>query len=177
MKMCCLFSGLFWGIFLILIGLTIITKVLFNISIPLFRIGFALLLIYFGIKVLTGRPICSKGKNAVWFSDSKIENTGSSDKYDIVFGKGIIDLSGVSLTGGTVKKEINTVFAAGIVKINPQLPTRITLNSAFAGAKMPDGNLTSFGKYTYQSPNYKEGENHLEIAANVVFASLEIISK
>lgn len=177
MKMCCLFSGLFWGVFLILIGLTIILKVLFNIGIPLFRIGFALLLIYFGIKILTGGPICSKGKNAVWFSESKIENTSSSDKYDIVFGKGVIDLSNVSLTSGTIKKEINTVFSAGVIKINPQLPTKIMVNSAFAGAKMPDGNVTSFGKYTYQSPNYKEGENHLEIAANVVFASLEIINK
>lgn len=64
-----------------------------------------------------------------------------------------------------------------MIKINPQLPTKIVVNSAFSEAKMPDGNIVSFGKYTYKSPNFKEEENHLFIQANVVFAGLEGVTK
>lgn len=177
MKMGCLFSGVFWGVLLILLGASILVKVLFNITIPILRIAFALLLVYLGIKILTGGPLFRKGKCSVWFGESKIEATSSSEKYDIVFGKGVIDLSKISLTGGSIKAEINTVFGAGIVKINPELPTQIIVNSAFSGAKMPDGNVISFGKYTYKSANFKPEENHLFIEANVVFGGLEVVTK
>ncbi len=171
MKMGCLFSATFWGILLIILGIMILFKVF------VFRILLSLLLIYAGIKVLTGGPIFKKGKNTILFSDSKIEATSSSEKYNILFGKGLIDFSNVSLTNANVKTEINTIFAAGILKINPELPTKIVVSSAFAGAKMPDGNVVSFGEYTYKSPNFKPEENYLEIKANVVFGGLEIVSK
>ena len=48
------FSEVFWGIFLIIIGLIIVVKVVFGINIPLMRIILALLLIYIGVSYLTG---------------------------------------------------------------------------------------------------------------------------
>jgi predicted membrane protein len=47
--------SLFWGLVLILIGLSLIIKIVFNIDFPIFKILFAFLFIYIGIKVLVGR--------------------------------------------------------------------------------------------------------------------------
>ena len=48
--MCFLFGGVFWGIVLVLLGLSIIVRIVFNIHFPFFRILFALIIIYFGLK-------------------------------------------------------------------------------------------------------------------------------
>lgn len=176
MKMGCLFcSGMFWGVLLILLGISIILKVLFNITIPIFRIAFALLLIYLGVKILTGGFGIERKKNTVLFNDSKIEYTESSDEYNVLFGKGVVNLSNVSLEKKTVEVKVNTVFAEGTIRINPALPTKILVNSAFAGARMPDGNVISFGNYTYKTKSFKENENYLKIEANVVFGSLKVV--
>lgn len=177
MKMGCLFcSGMFWGVLLILLGISMILKVLFNITIPIFRIAFALLLIYLGVKILLGHSI-ERRKNTVFFNDSKIEYTESSDEYNVLFGKGVIDLSNVSLEKKIVEVKVNTVFAEGTIKINPALPTKILVNSAFAGARMPDGNVISFGNYTYKTKSFKENENYLKIETNVVFGSLKVVEQ
>lgn len=172
---CFFFSGVFWGVLLILLGVSLLLKILFNISIPIFRIAFALLLIYLGIKILLGGHGIEKRKNTVLFNDARIEYSDAFDEYNVVFGKGVIDLSNISLGNRTIEVKVNTVFGEGAIKINPTLPTEILVNSAFAGARMPDGNTISFGNYTYKSKNFKEGENHLKITSNVVFGSLKII--
>ncbi len=178
MKMGCLFcSGMFWGVLLILLGISIILKILFNITIPVFRIAFALLLIYLGVKILTGGFGIGRKKNTVLFNDSKIEYTESSDEYNVLFGKGVVNLSTVSLEKKTVEVKVNTVFAEGTIKINPALPTKILVNSAFAGARMPDGNVISFGNYTYKTKSFKENENYLKIETNVVFGSLKVVEQ
>lgn len=45
-------SKLFWGAIVVLAGLVIIANAVFNINIPIFRVFFALLLIYWGVKML-----------------------------------------------------------------------------------------------------------------------------
>jgi hypothetical protein len=167
---CFLFSGAFWGILLILLGALIIIKVLFNINIPVFRIGFALLLIYFGIRMLAGG---FDRRQAVF--GEEVCRAEESGRYSVLFGKGEVDLSGVSVSSGTVRKEISTVFGISLVKINADIPVKIIVNAAFDGARMPDGNAVSFGTYTYTSGNYRESDNGLIVQANVVFGGLDVI--
>ncbi len=49
-------SGLFWGFILVLLGLSIIVRILFNIDVPVFKVVFGLILIYLGFQVLFGSP-------------------------------------------------------------------------------------------------------------------------
>lgn len=177
MKMgCFLFSGFFWGIVLILLGLSLIIKVIFNINLPIFRIGFAVLIIYVGIKILVGGRLCCFDNNFPVFNDTSVELKDlKNNEYNVIFGKGVIDLSKASIQDKKIDIKINTVFGEGIVKINPELPIKIFVNSAFAEARMPDGNRISFGNYTYTSKTFKEDAKHLKINASVVFGSLKII--
>jgi len=176
MKMgCCgFFSGFFWGVLILLFGLSIILKTVFNVNIPLVRIFFAIILIYLGIKMLTGN--CWSKPNWRVFSKTEISSTESIQKeYSVVFGSANIDLSGIAINKDSVSTEINVVFGSAILKVNPAVPTKIILNSAFAGAKTPDGNTTAMGKYVYTTPSYKEGTPCLLIEADAVFSSLDIV--
>jgi len=174
MKMgCCgFFGGFFWGLLILLLGLSIILRAVFNLNIPLVRIFIAIILIYFGIRMLMG----GGWNRPAWvFSKTNISSTETVQKeYSVVFGSANIDLSGVAIDKDSVKSEINVVFGSAVVKVNPNVPTKIILNSAFAGAKTPDGNTTAMGKYIYKTPSYKEDSPCLLIEADAVFSALEI---
>jgi len=177
MKMGFIFSGVFWGLLLVLLGIIVIINVVFGIKIPIFRIFLGLLLIYWGLRLLTGISFCHKSRNAALFEEKKIESVSPSDKYDIVFGKRVIDLSNVVLNDEIFKVEVNTVFGSSIVKINPQVPTKIVAESFFGSATLPDGNSVTFGEYTYKSDSLKDNKNYLLINIAVIFGSTHIITK
>lgn len=177
MRMGFIFTGIFWGVVLILVGLAVIINVVFGIKIPIFRTIFALFLIYLGIQMLTGLSFWNKSKKSVVFEEKTIEVTIASDKYDVVFGKGEIDLTGIELKDQSVRVEINTVFGGSVVKINPAIPTKIIASSVFGGTHLPDDNMVAFGQYTYKTENFKEAEKHLLIRATVAFGGMEFIIK
>ncbi len=169
-----LISGVFWGAVLILIGLTVIINVVFGIKIPLFRIIFALVLIYLGIRLLTGVSFWRSTPKSAVFEEKRIE-AGAEDKYEVVFGKGEIDLSGIQAVDKDVKLEINTIFGSSVVKIDPRQPIKVKVASAFAGARMPDGNTIAFGEYTYRSEGLKNSEHAILVDATVLFGGIEVL--
>jgi predicted membrane protein len=177
MKMNFLFTGVFWGVVLILIGLGVIINVVFGVKIPIFRTIFALFLIYLGIQMLTGTSWHKRSEKVVMFEEKKIETITKSDKYDVIFGKGEIDLTGIKPDSQNIGVEINTVFGGSVVKINPAVPTKMIVSSAFGGAHLPDGNVVAFGQYTYKTESYRENEKHLLIRATVVFGGMEFLSR
>ena len=177
MKMGFVFSGVFWGVILILLGVSIVLNVVFGVKIPLFRIVFALVLIYLGIRMLTGLPFWRKTPNAAVFEDKRIEAAGASDRYDVVFGKGVIDLTKLEVKDRPVKIEATTAFGSSVIIIDPAVSAKIKVTSAFAGARMPDGNVIVFGEYTYKTPGLKNAANYVLLEATVVFGGMEIVEK
>jgi predicted membrane protein len=175
--MCFLFSGGFWGIVLVLFGLSIIVKVAFNIHFPFFRILVALIIIYFGLRVLMGGTCIRTHRNTVLFNESHVTATDAKNDYNILFGKGTIDLTSPELAAKSSRVRVNTVFGSGTIKINPDVPTLIEINSAFAGSRLPDGNAIAFGKYVYKNKSYGDTVKNLKVDASVVFGSLDIIEK
>ncbi|MDG5813677.1 hypothetical protein QA601_01170 [Chitinispirillales bacterium ANBcel5] len=172
MKMGFLFSGLFWGIILILIGLSIIIRVVFNIQIPLFRIVFALILIYLGIRVLVGGAWIRGDQRTALFEDRTIG--AKEGEYNVIFSRAQIDATQPLPRGGD-NIETNTVFGSSVLKISKDIPTRIKVSAVFASTSLPDGNTISFGDYTYLNPAYSADEPFRTIRANVVFGNLTVI--
>ncbi len=175
--MCFLFSGVFWGVVLVLFGLSIIVKVVFNIHFPFFRILVALIIMYFGLRVLMGGTCIRTHRNTVLFNEANVTATDSKNDCNILFGKGTIDLTSAELAAKNSRVRVNTVFGSGTIRISPDVPTLIEVNSAFAGSRMPDGNSIAFGKYVYKNKLYGETGKNLKVDANVVFGSLDIIEK
>jgi predicted membrane protein len=174
------FSGVFWGIVVMILGLSIVLNVVFKIHIPIFGVFIGLLVVYIGISILLGSfgikkwsPRTGNSTDTV-FNEQTIDDIKGND-YNVVFGKLNIDLRSVDLSAGTVTKEINTIFASSEIRISSSTPVKIEANAAFSGAKMPDENVASFGTYVYRSPNLDESKSFLRIKMNTVFGGSEII--
>lgn len=172
MKMGFIFSQVFWGIFLILLGISFIFKVLFHLDIPVFRLFVSFILIYMGLRVLTGGFGCERNSRNMFFNDYQFK-VNTDGEYNIIFGRGVVDLTSYQADANT-RIKINTIFGSGLVKLDPAQPLKIKVNSAFAGARMPDGNMISFGEYTYQTPAVKEDQPYGKMEVNVVFGELQL---
>ena len=170
-----MFTGVFWGLLLILVGIAAILRN-FDINIPIFRLIFGFFLIYFGISLLVGGPLFTVDGGPVIFSDTDIVVTDAEDdQFDIIFRKGVIDLTAIKPEDEDLEFEIDTVFASTVVKINPDVPVKYEIESAFASAQMPDGNSISFGDYEYTSDSGEDDIHYIIIKGDVVFGSLEIV--
>ena len=167
----------FWGFLIVLIGLSILLNAIFKISIPIFKIFFALFFIYIGLKILFGAFGIKTTHNTIIFSDSKIEAKKSDNNYNVIFGKGVIDLTNLLPLDQNIKIEVNTIFGEGIIKINPEIPTIIKISSVFAGARMPEGSVAALGSSEYRTKSFSESKSYLKIKADVVFGELIIIEK
>lgn len=171
--------GVFWGIILVIVGLSIIFRIIFDIN--LFRVLIAVLLILLGVKILVGgRGIFnfSSTKNDVIFSEKVFSGTPNNrTEYNVMFGKSVFDFRDIDFRNEMpVRLKINTIFGAAEVKIKEDYPVKIKAGTAFAVAKMPDGNTVAFGSSHYTSNTYDASRNYLYIEANTVFGSFEVKS-
>jgi predicted membrane protein len=173
-----LFSGIFWGVVVVILGVIIIINAVFGTRIPIFPLLFGLFLIWLGVRVMTG-PSHRKTPQQAIFEEKKIETDSTSGKYDVVFGKGMIDLTGYKLKEGITRIEINTIFGSSEIKIDSAMPIKIRASSAFGSARMPDKSMVGFGENTYRSEVLKQTDtkNYLLIELHVVFGSAEVYAK
>jgi predicted membrane protein len=173
MKMDIFSSGLFWGAILILIGISIILKVIFHINIPVIRILFALLLIYWGIKLITGISFKKQDENTVVFGKGNMHSKSGHKEYNVIFSNASVDLTDDSL----VKREVNVVFGKADILIDETKPLRIKSSSAFGAINFPDETMISFGERVYKTKAYTENEKYAELEVNVVFGNANIIKR
>ncbi len=170
-----LFSSFFWGAVIILFGLSIILKAIFNIKIPVFSIIIALIFIWLGLKILFGAFGVKTSKNTVVFSEGSLKVSEKNEDYNIVMGRGTIDLTEMGITEDSPNVEINIVFGKAEVKIDSNKPMIMKVSSVFAGAHLPGGNVAAIGNNTYATPSYEKSKPHLVVKADVVFGELNII--
>jgi len=177
MKMGFIFSGVFWGIVVVVLGILLILKAL-GLAIPVGKVFWGLLFIYIGISIIFWSfGGCSRKPGRMMYNDFKVEADGKQDKYSILFGSGDIDLTKIDVKEKTVKIEVTNVFAECYIRLNPEIPTKVFVTSAFGGAVTPDKTDVAFGSYTYKNSKYKEGANYLFVEAHVVFAGLKIVEQ
>ncbi len=172
-------TGLFWGILLVILGISLIFRVVFNINLPVFKLFFAFLFIYIGIRILIGDSFKFNkqvDKNDVIFGEKYYNEFNSIDKeYNVIFGKGVFDLSTVQQdTVNSTLVEFNTVFGSTTIWINRDTPVKVKVEAVFAGARLPNGNSVVFGSNNFVSENFNASKPHLFIKADVVFGDLDI---
>lgn len=170
-------AGVFWGALLILIGLALIIRFVFNIDFPVFKVLFAMLFIYIGLRILFGSFGFFRfetGPNDVFFAEREFYDPQDNKEYNVVFGQGNFDFTNVDLSQGTVNIKIGTVFGAAKVKINRDMPVKIIADAVFSGAELPDGSTAVFGTSSYQSETFNPDSNHLKIKLDVVFGGVEV---
>ena len=170
-------SAVFWGVIIILIGLSIILREVFHVHFPLLGVFFGLLLIYWGVKVIVGGFNRGWGSNNVVFSESKIEDNEGKREYNVVFGSTSVDLFKMQIPTSDQRMEMNVVFGSGKLIINDSIPMRIEMNTVFGSIQAPDRNKGGFGTTHYTTSAYKEGQPSVQLETNAVFGSIQIVSK
>jgi cell wall-active antibiotic response 4TMS protein YvqF len=174
-------TGIIWGILLVLVGFGLIIKVVFNVDFPLFKIIFALFIIYLGLKLLFGSfniDFNFRGNaNDVIFAESVFFDIDDREEYNIVFGKGVFDLRDYNLLPGKNKLKVNTLFAGTKIILPKDISVRIKAESVFGNSSLPDGSNTGFGSTYYTSENFDESKDHLVIYTDVVFGGVDIYFK
>lgn len=158
------------GVLLVLFGIGLILKVIFNIDIPLARITVALFLIYLGIRLFVGKDVgfISRhgNENNVVFGQRTFNQITDDTEYNVVFGKGIIDLRNFHPTDSQeIFIRINTVFGSSDILYSDSIPLKIRATAAFAGTKLPNGNTESFGTFELKTGN----KPLVRIESNTVF--------
>jgi len=171
-------TGLFWGILLVLIGVGIVIRVVFNIHFPLVKFIIAFFFIFIGIKILLGNFTVRDDEgdeHTTIFSESSVLGfDGDAKEYNVIFGSSVIDLRDVDLSAGPKKVKINTIFGETVLKINANTPIRMKADAAFSSAKLPNGNTAAFGTGRYESSNFSADTNYIYVKSDVVFGSFEV---
>ncbi|MFN8143750.1 MAG: LiaF-related protein [Bacteroidia bacterium] len=170
-------SAVFWGIVIILVGVSIILREVFHVHFPFLRVFFGILLIYWGVKMIAGGFIRNSGDNNVVFNESSIADDGSKREYNAVFGRTTVDLFKMQIPERDEKLEMNVVFGSGKVIINDSIPMRIKMTSVFGNIHSPDRNNSGFGSSYYTTAAYKTGSPCVNMEMNAVFGNIEVTSR
>jgi predicted membrane protein len=172
-----LFSGMFWGIVLVIFGASVIVNVLFHVHIPVMRIIFGLIIIYVGVQVITGhRWNPCKSRNACFSSEARFDGSLGND-YSVVFGKNTIDLTTLPVDAKNKTFKVSTVFGASVVIIPSDIPAIIKASSAFSGMNFPNGTTLSFGEYVYKNKAYADQPDAIKVQIDLVFGGCTVIEK
>jgi len=167
-------SAVFWGVIVILVGLSIILKAVFGIHIPFVRIIFGFIFIYWGVRMITGGAFGFSRGNSAIFNQAHMNYDESQRDYDIIFGNGTVDLFKMEANQTNKRIEVNVVFGNGTVILNDSIPTLVEMNSVFGAATSPDKTVNAIGKTTFTTSAYKANEPYVFIKASVVFGKLDV---
>lgn len=169
-------TGVFWGVIIILFGLSIILREVFHVHIPFIKIIFGGVLIYLGVKMIAG-GIWRRPTNTTVFNEGNMHYDARHDDYDIVFGSGTIDLFKMETPTQNRKIEVSVVFGSGELIINDSIPMKIEMNAVFGASILHDKRINALGKSYNTTSAYVEGQPYILLETNVVFGKLEIKSK
>jgi len=173
-------AGLFWGAFLLLLGVALIIRVVFNVDFPVFKVLIGIFLVVLGLKVLFGRHLISPGHfkpEETIFNERVYDNPESGKEYTVLFAKGVYDFTNVDLEKGNFHAKVATVFGGTQIIIPRDKPVRITADAVFAGAELPDGNNAVFGTTVYESGSWSPDTASINIKVEVVFGGVQVIQR
>jgi predicted membrane protein len=173
-------AGLFWGAFILLLGIALIIKVVFQLDFPVFKVLVGIFLILLGIKLLFGRfviPSHHFRPEETIFTEKTYSDLEPGREYTVLFGKGVYDFTNVDLTKGSFHTKISTVFGGTQIIIPRNAPVKIQADAVFAGAELPDGNTAVFGSSVYESDSWSPDTASINIKLDVVFGGVQVIRK
>jgi len=167
-------TSAFWGIVIILFGLSILLREVFHVHIPFVKIFFGMLLIYWGVKMIAGGFWKNNSSNTSVFGESDMQYDSRHDDYDIIFGSGTVDLFKIETPTQNRKIEVSVVFGNGTLIINDSIPMKIEMNSVFGASVLEDKRINALGKTYNTTSAYREGQPYILLETNVVFGRLAI---
>lgn len=167
MKMSFFFSGAFWGVLLILWGLSLVLKAFFpSIRMPIGTIFVSVCIIIFGVQLLIGgfgsRRHSSERRAHQGISEHQSSNF--KEELNVVFTSDSLNLQNIDVSNQDKYLEVNAVFGRAIIYVTSDMPIKLESNAVF-GKVYKDSRLKLV----------TNGETALIVEATAVFGSVDII--
>jgi hypothetical protein len=173
------------GLFLALLGFSLMLKILFGIDFPVIRVTIALVFVVMGIRLASGATagglFSGRGHDAVAFGEAEyeiLEETAGEHAFTIVCGRGSIDLSASSpLVTEDPEITVHVVCATCIIYYNPARPIRITAHTFVADCHLPDDGSTVMGTVHFRTPGYPPNARFLNLRVHAGLAKVTFVPK
>lgn len=172
------FSGEFILAFLLIaLGVILLVRQIFGITIPIFKILIGLFFVYLGFSIIFG-GFGIRAENTLVFTSGTFKVEQLESDYNLIFSSGDVNLLDVTPDHGRQKTEVNVIFSSGRILVDPDTPVIMRINSVFGSADVPDRNVSGFGSQDYRTEGVgDEAKDPIEIKANVVFSSLKVVEQ
>lgn len=138
-------TTVFWGFALVLLGISLVVKALFGISIPFIRALIGALFIYAGIVLVTGLGSYDhkKTKLSIFTQEQTIFNP-AIQSYNIILAQSSLDLSKLDFTN-PIEITVSVLLGSGTIIIPDHIPLTIIAESALGGLQLPDETIINWG--------------------------------
>lgn len=167
------------GFLVLVIGASIALDVLFTIHLPLVPLAIAALFLAWGARMMMhsmSRRDRAPTSGEAWMSDRRFAPTGEIDaanRYDIAFGRGIVDLTNLDEPARDTVIDVDTVFGTAVVTVPRNLAYDVQGRAVFGEVRMPDHAMTAMGNISYRHAT--DHQPRLHIRVNTVFGATQVI--
>ena len=175
-----MFTKMFWGVLIMLLGLYVILNSVFKIQFPLFKVLLACFLIFIGFRMLfsifSGNTNSNRSEGHAIFNDTqqKVATLADNSKYETVFGSQKIDLQEATFATTRSQISFSCVFGSQVIKLPKNANVRVKASAVFGSVNLPNGGKVSFGDYTYTNAK-NELAPTLDIDADCVFGNITFV--
>jgi len=170
-------SKLFWGLLIVLIGVSIIINHVFKVDFPLFKVIIALIIIYVGIRILIGSFNFTKASDdqTAIFSNrhNAPEMIDRKEEFSSIFGSSTLDLRQTTFSEPVTKLEVNAIFGSVKVFVPDNVQLQVKGSAVFGTVKNKDRELNGIGDQKFPGSE-ASGNLVLKINASAVFGSVTI---
>jgi hypothetical protein len=167
------------GIVLLCIGVSLAIELLFGISLPILRVLLVAVLVVIGVRLVQQERTRHDKRAAAgeaWLADRQFAPEGAlvrDQRYDIAFGRGLVDLTHIPEPVTDVTVSVHTLFGSSVVRVDPAIAYDIEGHAALGEVRMPDKSATAMGSLSYRNPTVTSPRLHLRVDA--VFGACRIV--
>jgi hypothetical protein len=174
MKLALLSDDAFWGLVLVIFGISFLLKYVLHIQFPLLRLLLSTFLIYIGIALLITTPKSCISKNSGLSVNSGLIFSQNNQKISVAFTRCVIDARNLDETQGNEFK-IDIFCGDCILRVNKGQRVKIIADSFFGDLSLPNNKFPQNSNYTYLSSGLIENESFKIITVDNTFGHLTIL--
>lgn len=167
------------GVVIVLIGALLLVDMFAGLHLPIIRTVVALVIILIGAKMIAqswARRDAQLATNEAVLANLAFSQAGDLDRdarFDVVLGRGIIDMTRLAEPTHDVTITVDTLFGRSIIKLPPAVPCDIEGSATFGQVRLPDRSATTIGNVEYHTASEHPSRLHLRVHA--VFGTCEVI--
>ncbi len=168
------------GIILFGVGMFFFLRYFFKLNSVVYKPVGVFLIILVGVQMMFSELRFGNDpeSNTIVGKGPAIAPTVASDTYNVFFGVGENDFTGLPVGNGNTFIETNTMFAKSNIYIKGDAPVRVLIYPTLGVVTLPNGlKFIPFFKNVYKTKAYSDSEKAITIKVNITLGAVSIIER